>query len=143
MKKNLLLALLSILLLSIVSTNLSHRVVLLDSVETRLNLMIGFKIPPGITRQPEELGAHGQLSFHNKKLTSVHIPRLDLYGGNLKTSISPSTYLPEITIYALKYTSEIQTPSSSPKISPLKTSKPSQPGKTARKRIGCTPGQYH
>jgi len=80
MKKNILPLLLPILLFSafitllpscqskppeiqIISTNLSHRVVLLDAVETRLNLMIGFKIPDDIAWQPDELNACGQLSF--------------------------------------------------------------------------------
>lgn len=100
MKKNLLLSLLSILSLffivtillscqskpleiTIISTNLSHRVVLLDTVETRLHLMVGFKIPNDIPWQPEELNTDARLSFQNKKVAAVHLPQLDFYGGNL------------------------------------------------------------
>jgi len=113
MKKNLLLSLLSLLLLSIIvttilpcrpqpqeikiiSTNLSQRVVLLDTVETRLNLMIGFKISDKLPWQPEELNVLGRLFFHNKEVATCHIPKLDFYGGNLNFylpyNISPGNY---------------------------------------------------
>jgi len=113
MKKNILPLLLPILLFSafitllpscqskppkiqIISTNLSHRVVLLDAVETRLNLMIGFTLPASAARQPEELNADARLSFQNREIASVHLPRLDYYGGNLNFykpfNISPGNY---------------------------------------------------
>jgi len=89
--------------IKIISTNLSHRIVLLDEVETRLNLMIGFKISGVNNLQPEEMNAMGRLSFQNADVASFRIPKLDYYGGNLNFylpfDISPGDYSLDIAVH--------------------------------------------
>jgi hypothetical protein len=69
--------------IDIVSKNLSHRIVLLDTVETRLKLMIGFALTGDLPSGPENTRAKAILSHRGTKLASFTAPRLDDHGGNL------------------------------------------------------------
>jgi len=69
--------------IDILSKNLSHRIVLLDSVETRLKLMIGFALTGDLPSGPENTRANAVLSHRGVELASFTAPRLDYHGGNL------------------------------------------------------------
>jgi hypothetical protein len=70
-------------MIDILSKNLSHRIVVLDRVETRLKLLIGFAITGDLPSGPESTRANGVLSYRGAELASFTAPRLDYYGGNL------------------------------------------------------------
>ena len=67
----------------IISTNLSHRVVLLDTVETRLKLIIGFAIKGRLPSGPAGTRASARLSQNGFERASFFVPKLDHLGGNL------------------------------------------------------------
>jgi len=69
--------------IQIMSKNLSHRIVLLDRVETRLKLLIGFSLTGDLPSGPENTRAHAVLSHRGVELASFIAPRLDYHGGNL------------------------------------------------------------
>ena len=67
----------------VISRNLSHRVVLLDTVEVRLKLIIGFDIVGTLPSGPGGTAAAATLSHGGSLVASSTIPRLDHQGGNL------------------------------------------------------------
>ena len=69
--------------IDIVSKNVSHRIVLLASVETKLKLLIGFAITGDLPSGPEKTRATAVLSHRGVELASFTAPRLDYHGGNL------------------------------------------------------------
>lgn len=85
---------------SVISTNLSHRVVVLDRIEQRLKLMIGFKSVGTLPSGPEGTRVSGVLRHGNSQIAVANVPRLDSSSGNLvfymPYRISPGAY--EITI---------------------------------------------
>ena len=82
--------------INIVSVNLSHRILPLDTVETRLNLIVGFTISPDMRKQPKNIQVSGVLSHHGTPVATVSIPKLDFYGGDLNFylpfTLSPGDY---------------------------------------------------
>jgi hypothetical protein len=82
--------------IDIVSKNLSHRIVLLDRVETRLKLMIGFLLTGDLPSGPKNTRASAALSHRGVEVASFTAPRLDYQGGNLvfylPYSIAPGDY---------------------------------------------------
>ncbi|MGB7540704.1 MAG: hypothetical protein WBM28_01660, partial [Burkholderiales bacterium] len=68
---------------SVISKNLSHRLVLLDTIEKRLKLMIGFKTTGTLPSEPEGTRASGVLSRGAVQVATAGVPRLDYSGGNL------------------------------------------------------------
>jgi len=69
--------------IDIISKNLSHRVLVLDTIETRLKLMIGFSITGDLPSGPRGTSASAQLSRDGSELASFSVPKLDHLGGNL------------------------------------------------------------
>ena len=69
--------------IDIISKNLSHRVLALDTVETRLKLMIGFSVNVGLPSGPAGTSGFGRLSHLGSEVSTFTIPKLDHYGGNL------------------------------------------------------------
>jgi hypothetical protein len=80
----------------IASVNLSHRVVLLDTVEKRLKLLISFTIGGELPSGPEGTKAKGILSRDGSPVASFSLPHLDYFGGNfafyLPYTIAPGEY---------------------------------------------------
>jgi hypothetical protein len=68
---------------NIVSKNLSHRVLVTDTVQWRLKLLIGFSVTGDLPSGPEGTGALGVLSKGGTEVSSFTMPRLDYLGGNL------------------------------------------------------------
>lgn len=66
-----------------ISINLSHRIVLLESIETRLKLMIGFRVTGDLAPGPAGTRAVGTLSRNGATVANYTMPRLDHLGGNL------------------------------------------------------------
>jgi len=69
--------------IDIISKNLSHRVLVLDAVEKRLKLLIGFTVAGELPSGPKGTRAIGLLSRDGSILTSFMLPKLDYLGGNL------------------------------------------------------------
>ncbi len=82
--------------IDIISKNISHRVLVLDTVETRLKLMIGFSVTEDLPSGPEGTRAYGRLSFASTEVASFTMPKLDYFGGNLvfymPYNVSPGDY---------------------------------------------------
>ena len=66
-----------------ISVNLSHRIVLLETIETRLKLMIGFRVTGALAPGPAGTRAIGRLSRDGETIADYTMPRLDHLGGNL------------------------------------------------------------
>jgi hypothetical protein len=71
------------LAVKILSRNLSHRIVVLDTVETRLKLMVGFSLAGRLPSGPKNTRAQGLLSHQGIRFAYFTAPRLDHAGGNL------------------------------------------------------------
>jgi hypothetical protein len=69
--------------ISVISKNLSHRIVLLDRVETRLKLMIGFKTTGTLPNGPAGTKAEGALVHDGTNVATYTVPKMDFNGGNL------------------------------------------------------------
>ena len=82
--------------INIISTNLSHRVLILDAVETRLKLIVGFSVTGELPSGPEGTRAYGLLSHNSIEVASFTMPKLDYFGGNLvfymPYNVSPGDY---------------------------------------------------
>ena len=82
--------------IDVISKNLSHRVLVLDTVETRLKLIIGFSVTGDLPSGPEGTKAYGLLSFQSSEVASFTMPKLDYFGGNLvfymPYNIAPGDY---------------------------------------------------
>lgn len=83
--------------INIISINLWRRQLVLEEVENRLKLMIGFTLTGYLPTAPPELGASARLSRDGEEYTAcTTICRLDYYGGNftfyLPAEISPGPY---------------------------------------------------
>jgi len=66
-----------------IGVNLSHRIVLLETIETRLKLMIGFRVTGELAPGPAGTRAIGRLSRDGETIADYTMPRLDHLGGNL------------------------------------------------------------
>jgi hypothetical protein len=69
--------------IDVISKNLSHRILVLDAIEVRLKLLIGFTVTGDLPSGPEGTTAHGVLSRAGSEIASFTMPRLDHFGGNL------------------------------------------------------------
>ncbi len=65
------------------STHLSHRILVLDRVETRLKLIVGFTVSGNLPSGPGGTRAYGALSHKGTRFADFTAPRLDHLGGNL------------------------------------------------------------
>jgi len=81
---------------NIISTNLSHRVLVLDTVEKRLKLIIGFAVEGKLPSGPAGTRAFGWLFYGDSPVSKYSIPKLDYQGGNLifclPYDVSPGSY---------------------------------------------------
>jgi len=68
---------------SVIAENMSHRIVVLDSVEVRLKLIVGFEVNGDLPSGPVGTKAQGTLSRGGSEVASFEMPRLDHAGGNL------------------------------------------------------------
>jgi len=71
------------LVVSVMGANLSHRLVLLDTVEVRLKLMIGFSVSGDLPSGPAGTAVHATLWHAGSLVASYSMPRLDYPGGNV------------------------------------------------------------